>query len=1114
MKARSNFVHLTAISRELAKLGALAEKNFSDDPNTCLLKLRQFGELLAQEVAARLGQYRGEQSDNQFELLRTLDQGGILDAELKQLFHSLRKAGNAASHGMVVDHRLALENLKVARQLGIWFFRTFKDPAFSPGPFNPPSSPAAETGELHKELAQLREALQTYEQQLSVAQAQAGEAKALARQVREEAKVWETLACEVELDKTQLQAELAQLQAQAAAEPNQVRQFLAHAHQATEKIELDEAATRVLIDAQLRAAGWEVDSASLRFAQGARPEPGRNLAIAEWPTLSGPADYALFISLELVGVVEAKRANRNVAGTIDQAKRYARDIDPQEARLAGGPWGEHKVPFVFSCNGRPYLNQFKELSGTWFCDLRRAQNLRKPLDGWYSPQGLKELLKQDITAAEEKLDSLGFQFDFPLRDYQRDAIQSVEQAIREGQRECLVAMATGTGKTKTCIGLIYRLLKAQRFRRILFLVDRSALGEQAANAFKETRLENLQAFADIFGIKELTDQVPETATKVHIATVQGLVKRILYGDEDRRGLNVDDYDCIVVDECHRGYLLDKELSETEQMFRDQRDYISSYRRVLDYFDAVKIGLTATPALHTTEIFGPPVYTYSYREAVLDNVLVDHEPPVTIKTLLSQAGIHFTAGQSVPVYRPDTGEVESYKLPDEMNFDVADFNRRVLTKPFNEVVCAELTNHITPFGPEKTLVFCVNDQHADLVTGLLKDAYSQRYGDEISDDMVLKITGASDKPLQLIRRYRNEAWPTIAVTVDLLTTGIDVPRISNLVFLRKVNSRILFEQMLGRATRCCDEIGKEVFRIYDAVGTYADMQDVSTMKPVVVDPKISFTQLAFELASDHPEEARGLARDQFLAKFQRRARHLSDQAREHFERKAGQGFKEFAKSLKDMPLSQVAEWFTANPWLAELLDTRGDKPAEPVVISDHPDKVIEVGNHFGRPDDYLDEFTRFVRENANTLPALLTVLQRPRELTRKALKDLAVALDLAGFDERSLSAAWRAKSNKDIAAGILGYIRQAALGDALMPFAERVDQAMAAIEARHAFTPVQKQWLARLAKQLKQNIVLDRETLDTGPMKAEGGARRLDRIFDGQLDPLLAEMNEALWEKQA
>jgi type I restriction enzyme R subunit len=287
-----------------------------------------------------------------------------------------------------------------------------------------------------------------------------------------------------------------------------------------------------------------------------------------------------------------------------------------------------------------------------------------------------------------------------------------------------------------------------------------------------------------------------------------------------------------------------------------------------------------------------------------------------------------------------------------------------------------------------------------------------------------------------------------------------------------------------------------------------------MNPVVVDPKISFTQLAFELASDHPEEARGLARDQFLAKFQRRARHLSDQAREHFERKAGQGFKEFAKSLKDMPLSQVAEWFTANPWLAELLDTRGDKPAEPVVISDHPDQVIEVGNHFGRPDDYLDEFTRFVRENANALPALLTVLQRPRELTRKALKDLAVALDLAGFDERSLSAAWRAKSNKEIAAGILGYIRQAALGDALMPFAERVDQAMAAIEARHAFTPVQKQWLDRLAKQLKQNIVLDRETLDTGPMKAEGGARRLDRIFDGQLDPLLAEMNEALWEKQA
>ena len=132
-------------------------------------------------------------------------------------------------------------------------------------------------------------------------------------------------------------------------------------------------------------------------------------------------------------------------------------------------------------------------------------------------------------------------------------------------------MATGTGKTKTAIALVYRLLKAERFRRILFLVDRAALGEQTANDFKEVRLENLNTFADTFGLMTLDDKQPADDTKVHVATVQGLVKRILYpGDNDSKP-GVGQYDCIIVDECHRGYLLDRELSDTEILFRNQKD---------------------------------------------------------------------------------------------------------------------------------------------------------------------------------------------------------------------------------------------------------------------------------------------------------------------------------------------------------------------------------------------------------------------------------------------------------------------------------------------------------------------------------------------------------------
>ncbi|MCB1048926.1 MAG: DEAD/DEAH box helicase family protein, partial [Calditrichaeota bacterium] len=182
------------------------------------------------------------------------------------------------------------------------------------------------------------------------------------------------------------------------------------------------------------------------------------------------------------------------------------------------------------------------------------------------------------------------------------------------------------------------------FRRILFLVDRSALGVQTTNAFKSARLENLLTFGDIFGIKELTDIVPDSDTKLHIATVQGMVKRLLYSDDAVPP--VDSYDCIVVDECHRGYVLDRELSDTELTFRNEADYISKYRRVLEHFDATKIGLTATPAVHTVEIFGEPAFKYTYREAVIDNWLIDHEPPTRIVTALAEDGIHFQAGEEV------------------------------------------------------------------------------------------------------------------------------------------------------------------------------------------------------------------------------------------------------------------------------------------------------------------------------------------------------------------------------------------------------------------------------------------------------------------------------------
>ena len=178
------------------------------------------------------------------------------------------------------------------------------------------------------------------------------------------------------------------------------------------------------------------------------------------------------------------------------------------------------------------------------------------------------------------------------------------------------------------------------------------------------------------------------------------------------------------------------------------------------------------------------------------------------------------------YNTRTNQVELFNAPDAIKLEVDAFNRKVITEDFNRVVCRELAKELDPSSRQKTLIFCVNDLHADLVVALLKEAFEARYG-IVDDDAVMKITGNADKPLELIRRYRNERNPNVAVTVDLLTTGIDVPAICNLVFLRRVNSRILFDQMLGRATRLSvdPEIEKETFRIFDAVGMYDVIKDM-------------------------------------------------------------------------------------------------------------------------------------------------------------------------------------------------------------------------------------------------------------------------------------------------
>ena len=1113
----ANFLHLRGYDEQLFRLGFLAERYFPEDPNTTLLKLRQLAELLAQQVAARFGvEIRVEETQQQ--LLRRLEWDGVLEREVAELFHGVRRKGNLANHDLHGDHATALKILRMAWQLGVWFHRTFGDPQFRSGPFQPPQPPPAGDPQLAEELRELREALAAFQSAEGQVAEQLAQTEAQLRQARVEQQEWEALATAAEADKAALAERLAVLQREAQRQGARSMASLRQAaRQAATTIELDEAATRLLIDAQLRQAGWEADSQQLRYSQGARPEKHRNRAIAEWPTRSGPADYMLFVGLTPLAAVEAKRAHKDVAGVLPQAGRYCRDAELSETAGASperwGQEGELQVPFAFASNGRPFLQQLRTASGIWFRDLRRPTNLPVPLEGWYSPEGLQQLARQDIDSAEAKLRREAISFGFPLRPYQRRAIEAVEAAIAAQQREILLACATGTGKTKTAVALIYRALKTGRFRRVLFLVDREELGIQAGDAFKETRMESLQTFADIFGIKELGERVVESDTRVHIATVQAMVQRLLLGEEEGRP-TVDSYDLIVVDECHRGYLLDRELSDRELRFRDFNDYVSKYRRVLEMFDAVKVALTATPALHTVQIFGRPVFVYSYREAVVDGYLVDHEPPIRIHTKLSSEGIRWQAGDAVPILDPRTGQLDLFTTPDELTFDVAAFNRQVITEAFNRVVCEALADELDPFSATKTLIFCVNDKHADLVVLLLKEALAKRYG-EVPDEAVAKITGESDKPAQLIRRYKNESFPNVAVTVDLLTTGVDVPEIGNIVFLRRVNSRILYDQMIGRATRLCEAIGKDSFRIFDAVGVYDALEPFTAMKPVVVNPKIPFSQLLEEVQSTEGEEWQ-LVREQLIAKLRRKKRHLSENAEARFRLLSGEEPDAFIERLQRLPEAEARAWLGRIEGLGEMLDAQWEVRAQPQFLSDHDDELRSIERGYGeakRPEDYLEGFSAFVRDPGNDLPALTTVLTKPWELSRKDLRDLKLALDQRGYSETTLATAWRETTNQEMAASIMGWIRQAALGDPLMPYEQRVERALQRILASRSWSKPQRDWLQRIANQTKAITIVDREALDDDALffKREGGGwPRLNRVFGGDLDGVLQQFQREVW----
>jgi len=326
-------------------------------------------------------------------------------------------------------------------------------------------------------------------------------------------------------------------------------------------------------------------------------------------------------------------------------------------------------------------------------------------------------------------------------------------------------------------------------------------------------------------------------------------------------------------------------------------------------------------------------------------------------------------------------------------------------------------------------------------------------------------------------------------------------------------------MIGRATRLCPDIGKEHFRIFDAVDLYAELQEMSDMRPVVVKPDISLGQLVADLGKAETDDDRDWVAGEVIVRMRALAQHMEDEARESFERHTGEPPDIVVQRLASRSGAELRAWLTAHPRAVELLERRKRVTAggDGVVISEHEDQLLRIEDIFGKtttPEDYITGFERFVRENMNQVPALIAVTQRPRELTRKQLSELAGLLDEKNYSESMLRAAYGKARNADIAAHIIGFVRQAALGDPLVPYAKRVDDAILRLEAKGTWTPKQRDWLRRIGRALKDKPVADPTLLDQGVFADKGGFARISQDFDGELNNVLQAINEAIWPPSA
>ena len=918
-----------------------------------------------------------------------------------------------------------------------------------------------------------------------------------------------------------------------------------------------EAQARLLIDRKLEAAGWLVQD-----AKHADLGAGRGIAIREYPTDTGPADYLLFVDKQPLGVIEAKRdeEGHKLSAHEPQTGRYA------HARLK---WRKDAPPlrFLYESTGQIL----------WFTDGADPAPRARELFHFLRPETLADRATQPQTL-RQRLQHLPELPTRGLRDCQIRAVTGLEQSLAKNNPRALIHMATGAGKTFTAITAAYRLLKFGGAKRILFLVDTRNLGKQAHQEFMAyTPPDDGRKFTELYNVQRLSSSHIDPHAQVCISTIQRMYS-ILSGTELPEGsedispaetapaikterlvqynptVPVEEFDFIVIDECHRSIY-------------------NLWKQVLDYFDAFLIGLTATPDKRTYGFFNQNVVAeYDYEQSVLDGVNVTYDV-FEIETEVTRKGGRIEAREWVDHRDRVTRAKRWAQTEDDIDYGRTDLDRSVVNPDQIRTVIQEMKTavetRIFPGRKEtpKTLIFAKTDSHADDIIRSVREVYGE------GNDFCRKVTYTEADADGVLANFRNEFHPRIAVTVDMIATGTDVKPLEVLLFMRDVRSRGYYEQMKGRGVRSLDEESlrkvsnsasgaKERFVLIDAVGVEKSLKTDS--RPLERKPGVGLDALLKAVAMGAPDDDTVQSLGNRLVRL---GKQLDDKALAKIQQASGGiGLQDLARGLVQaldpdrvaadaLDAAKAAGITRSEDSLteAELAAARQARVNAACVPFYKPElreqieaarrereQVIDILNadavtrsEFAEAaqanaERNVQAFQDFLQTHRDELAALSFFYAQPyrRRLTQQMIEDLHDALArpplllttsklwdaYARVQEHRVRGVDARRQLTDLVALV-----RFALGfdDELHPFAEAVDRKFADWVWRHnsrrttAFTPEQMDWLRLMKDHIASSCSIEREDFDYTQLAGKGGLQRAWTVFDGQLDALLDEMNEEL-----